>query len=261
MKTSDFYPELVRRNRLLAYGGLAHLLLFFLFLGLSLADQRTVSGINTWIKPMKFAISIWIYLWTLGWYLYYLPDSKRWIRIISTGITVAMFIEIVCITVQAARGVRSHFNVDTPFDGALFSIMGLMILFNTILIIITTILFIVKKPSLPDTYLLGIRLGLILFLFASIVGGMMARQLSHSVGIADGGPGLPFVNWSTQGGDLRIAHFIGLHALQLIPFFAFFMEKKHVKTNKTWTIAFALLYIGLTLFLFWQAMTGKPLIG
>lgn len=261
MKISEFYPELVRRNRLLAYTGLAHLLLFFLFLGLSLADQRTVLGINTWIKPMKFAILVWIYLWTLGWYLYYLPDSKRWIRIISTGVAIAMIIEIVCITVQAARGVRSHFNIDTPFDSTLFSVMGLLIVFNTILIIVTTILFFVKKPALPHTYLLGIRLGLILFLFASIVGGMMARQLSHSVGIADGGPGLPFANWSTQGGDLRVAHFIGLHALQLIPFFAFLMEKKHVRTNKIWTIAFALLYIGLTLFLFWQAMNGKPLIG
>lgn len=261
MKISEFYPELIRRNRLLAYVEFTHLLLFFLFLGLSLVDQRTLLGTNTWIKPMKFAVSVWIYLWTLGWYLYYLPDSKRWIRIIGIGVAFAMIIEIICITLQAARGVRSHFNIDTPFDSTLFSVMGLLILLNTILIIVTTILFFVKKPALPSAYLLGIRLGLILFLFASIVGGMMSSQMSHSVGIAEGGPGLPFVNWGTQGGDLRIAHFTGLHALQLIPFFAFLIEKKHISTNKTWNSIFALLYIGLTLFLFWQAITGKPLIG
>lgn len=260
MKISKFYAELIHRNRLLAYVGLAHLLLFFIFLGLSFIDQRTVLGSNAWIKPMKFAISIWIYLWTLGWYLYYLPDSKRWIRIISTGVAVAMIIEIICILIQAARGVRSHFNIDTPFDATIFSTMGIIIFLNTVFIVITTVLFFVKKPALSNTYLLSIRLGLVLFLFASIVGGMMTRQMSHSVGIADGGAGLPFVNWSTQGGDLRIAHFIGLHALQILPFFAFLMEKKHVRMKKTWTIAFALLYLGITLFLFWQAMTGRPLI-
>ncbi len=260
MKIFNFYHELVRRNRLLAYVGLTHLLLFFLFAGLSWIDPRTITGINAWIKPMKFALSIWIYIWTLGWYLYYLPDSRLWVRIISIGVAVTMLIEMLCIAGQAARGVRSHFNTDTTFDAIVFSVMGNMILINTVLVIIATVLFFVKKPDITPAYRLAIRLGLLLFLLASGVGGIMIRHMSHSVDVADGGAGLPFVNWSVEGGDLRIAHFIGIHALQIIPFFAYRIERKSISFSKAWIWVFTALYVGLTVFLFWQAMAGKPFI-
>lgn len=260
MKISSFYHELVSRNKLLTYVGLAHLLLFIIFLGLSLVDARTVLGINTWIKPMKFALSIWIYLWTIGWYLYYLPNSHRSVKVVSWGIAIAMMIEMICIGMQAGRGVRSHFNNATVFDGIIFSIMGSFIMLNTLFLIYITILFFLKKPSLSPAYLWAIRTGLLLLLFSSAVGGMMIGNNAHSVGIADGGAGLPFVNWSTEGGDLRIAHFIGIHGLQAIPFFAFLLEKYEIHRQKIWTALFALFYVGITGFLFWQAMEGSPLM-
>lgn len=261
MKISSFYHELVSRNKLLAYVGLAHLILFIIFLGLSLVDIRTVLGINTWIKPMKFALSIWIYLWTLGWYLYYLPNSRRSVKVVSWGIALAMVIEIICIGLQAGRGVPSHFNNATIFDGIIFSVMGSFIMINTLFLVYVTVLFFLKKPDLPSTYLWAIRAGLLLLLFSSAVGGMMVGNNAHSVGVTDGGAGLPFVNWSREGGDLRIAHFIGIHGLQAIPLFAFLLEKYKIHRQTIWTLLFAMFYIGITGFLFWQALEGSPLIG
>jgi hypothetical protein len=88
----------------------------------------------------------------------------------------------------------------------------------------------------------------------------MVGNNAHSVGVADGGAGLPFVNWSREGGELRAAHFIGIHGLQVIPFFAFLLEKYQIHRQEIWTGLFSLLYISITGFLFWQAMRGTPLM-
>lgn len=260
MKISSFYRELVSRNKLMAYVGLAHLIAFFIFLGLFFVDHRTVLGINTWIKPMKFGLSIWIYLWTIGWYLHYLASSRRSVTFVSWGISIAMTIEMICIGLQAGRGVRSHFNISSAFDGLIFGTMGNFVIVNTLLIIFTTILFFTKKTALSSGFLWAIRIGFLLFLFSSAIGGMMVSKLAHSVGVADGGAGLPFVNWSTEGGDLRIAHFIGIHGLQIIPFFAFLTEKYQIHHQKIWISLFVLFYVGMTTFLFWQAIQGRPLV-
>lgn len=260
MNLLDFYQELVRRNRLLAYVGVVHIGLFILFLGLSLIDSRIVMGINTWIKPMKFALSIVIYLWTVGWFLEYLKNYRRSVRIISWGLAITMIIEIACIVFQAARGVQSHFNYSTVLDASIFLVMGNAIGVNTLLVVWITILFFAGKTNLSPSYLLAIRLALLLFLFASAVGGMMVGQVSHSVGIADGGAGLPFVNWSTEGGDLRIAYFIGVHSLQMIPFFAYQTEQQSWQNSHAWTWLFALMYTGITVFVFWEATNARPLL-
>ena len=88
----------------------------------------------------------------------------------------------------------------------------------------------------------------------------MAAILRHSIGVEDGGPGLPFVNWSTRGGDLRAAHFVGMHAFQILPLFAVLLERFAVKRAALLTALFGIFYFGLFSLIFVEAWLGKPLI-
>jgi len=258
-----FLDELYRRSKVLTVTGRIHLAMLAGMFAVSFFDSRLVMGINPWIKPIKFAISITIYVWTVAWLLEYLRVPSWTQRIITWGISISMLTEIVCITAQAARGTTSHYNVNTSLDAAIFSIMGSMIALNSVLALVLLILFCIGSYDVPSPHLWGIRSGLIIFLAASAIGGVMIAHGSHAVGVKDGGPGLPIVNWSTRGGDLRAAHFLGLHALQVLPIAGFLIGR-----HKRWAIgqktayvcalsgAYALLIAGL----YFQAMHGSPLL-
>jgi hypothetical protein len=259
----EFFGELYRRSKVLSITGWIHLALLAGMLVASPVDSRLVMGINLWIKPIKFAISIIVYVWTVAWLLEYLRLPGWPKRIIAWGISISMLTEIACIAAQAARETTSHFNVSTPLDAGIFSIMGGVIALNTVLVFVLLIFFFTGRYDLPRPYLWSIRSGLLIFLAASAIGGVMLAHGSHSVGVKDGGPGLPFVNWSTKGGDLRVAHFLGLHALQVLPIIGFLISR-----HRSWTLgektacvlvlsgAYAL-FIAL---LFFLAIHGSPIL-
>jgi hypothetical protein len=264
MKILSVIKVLSARNPVLFNVAIVHLILFLAMLGVFPFDTRTVLGISPWIKPMKFALSIAVYTATVAWLLHDLPISQRAKRIVSWGIAVAMLVEMALIVLQAARGVPSHFNNSSPFNALVFATMGVMIVFNTVLVGYMAIQFYRTSPLLPAAYLWGIRLGLTIFILASLEGFVMVGRLSHAVGVADGGPGLPFTNWSTQGGDLRIAHFIGMHALQVIPLVGYLLSRSGVAARLprplAWLWVFAMIYGAVAVLLFLQALAGRPLI-
>ena len=254
-----FVAELRRRDPLLFWAAVANLMLLVLMLLAAPFDGREVTGLNPWIKPMKFALSIAIYLLTVAWLMGDLRLGPRARRAVSLGVTLTMVTEIVLIAMQAARGTRSHFNNSSPFDAAVFSVMGFAILANSLLALYLTARAWATRPPLPPAYLWGVRLGLAIFLLASLEGMVMVLALAHSVGTPDGGPGLPFVNWSTAGGDLRVAHFVGMHALQLLPLAGHLVARAGRPAR--WVVLAGLGYGALALALFVQALAGKPLIG
>jgi hypothetical protein len=266
MNLSEYFESLWREQRFLVLAGLLHFVAFIVLAIASLYDSQEVLGINRWIKPLKFMISSTIYLWTLAVYLYHLPDYRKAAgRLIALGATAVLIGENILIVMQALRGTTSHFNLKTPLDSAIFGVMGLMILFNTFLVVYLTILYFRAEIKLPQALVWGMRLGLIVFLAGSIQGGYMSAQIGHAVGTTDGGAGLPLVNWSTEGGDLRIAHFVGLHALQALPLFAlmvFLLQKRFSAIRPTMlTIVFSFLYFASFTLVFIQALKGKPLLG
>ena len=202
---------------------------------------------------------------TLGWLLHYLSGRcPRAVRVVSWGVAFVFVAEMLCLVSQAARGTTSHFNVATAYDGAVFGLMGVLIIINTLLVFAVLVLFCLHDYELSPAYLWGIRFGLLLFLTASLEGAVMISHMAHTVGAPDGGPGLPFVNWSTRAGDLRVAHFLGFHALQLLPLAGYALDQRGATLPRSRRVAYlcaaALAYAAIFSLLFWQAAAGRPLV-
>lgn len=214
---SELAAELRRRSRVLFAVALVNLVLAVVFTALLQLDGRTILGRNVWAKPWKFATSIAIFTATVGWLIPSLSLSDRVEWLATRTIGGAMLVEITLISTQAARGVQSHFNKATALDTGIFAVMGTTITISTLVVAYVLWRIVRDPPDLAPAYLWGIWTGFFLFVLASFEGGLMIANGSHSVGAPADGPGLPLLNWSLTGGDLRIAHFIGLHALQVLP--------------------------------------------
>ncbi|OWP62022.1 hypothetical protein CDA63_16465 [Hymenobacter amundsenii] len=184
----DWLRELHRRNPVLSLTGWGHVALLLVALVLLPLDTRLVTGAPVWLKPLKFAVSGTFYLWTLGWLLASLPvGAQRAVRLISWGVALSMAVEIGCIFVQAARGTTSHYNQTSLFDGVIFGLMGFFILLNTLLTAGALYLVWRHRPQGPAGYVWGVRLGLLLFLVGSVLGGVMIRLGQHTVGAPTAG--------------------------------------------------------------------------
>jgi hypothetical protein len=242
-----------------------------------LLDPRYITGAPAWLKPLKFAISILMYSLSMIWLLSHLPKSH--LRTIAANTTIAMLtLELIVIGVQAARGVQSHFNVSTLLDGAIFSTMGLMIaiLWGANLLLAIALL----RQKIADAPMgLALRAGLVVAVVGMAqaftmtsptaqqmaawqAGGAVTVAGAHTVGSSDGGAGLPVTGWSTQHGDLRVGHFVGLHALQILPLLAWLLASTNlsaVRRSRLIAVAGAY-YLSITLLLTWQALRAESLI-
>jgi hypothetical protein len=251
----EFFEELRARNEALFLFGCFNLIVALYCFVNVFADEHYVQGANAWFKPLKFALSIAIYSWSMAWYLHYLTDYSP-LRF-NTVIILLLGFEIVYITIQASRGELSHFNRTSFFYRFMYGLMGgaaAAVSFYTLYI---AGLFFTSKNlvTLPVYYVWAIRLGLLLFVVFSLQGFAMGANQSHTVGAAAGGRGLPFLNWSVTHGDLRVAHFIGMHALQVLPIVSFYMLRT------TWaTVVFAVLYFLLALSTWIMAFQSIPLV-
>jgi hypothetical protein len=213
------------------------------------------------VKPIKFAVSITVFTSTLGWLLGDLGDST-WARRIDrlTG-SIAIF-EMTAMGLQAARGLRSHYNLATLFDGTItMTMLGGVWLIAYLIARAAHILF-TRPPALGRGYLWGMRLGMLLFVTAGLQGMVMVIRFGHGVGVVDGGPGVAVLNWSTRGGDFRVAHAFGLHALQLLPLLGAVADRAARRLGWLRPAAVvggmtALLVVGMVL-TFVQAALGRP---
>jgi len=227
----------------------------FICLLLSKYSDIQVSGVSAWSKPFKFFISIGVFAFTMALYLVYL-DNQRQVTFYSRSFIVFLSIELLMIIVQSARGRKSHYNIDTPLDRIIFALMGLSItaiLIHTLFI--TCLFFIQQQFSVGDEIILAIKLSLIIMVIFMLEGYIMVNISKHTIGAEDFTKGIPALNWSKNYGDLRVAHFFGMHALQIIPFLTFVLAN-----TKRDVYVISVLYFVFVTFTFVQAWQGKPLI-
>lgn len=270
-------------NWLLTLAGVLNLLLIpALFVGM-VVDPKVITGGNGWIKPLKFAISVPIYTFTLTWLLTYVQGRQRLVRIVAYVTGIMAIIEIALITLQVVRGTSSHFNVGTAFDIAVFSTMGMAIVFMATANLVVLILLSLQRME-NAVMATALRLGVLASFAGMVVAFLMTSgptpsQLealqagaplttvgAHSVGVEDGGPGLPLVGWSTEGGDLRVPHFVGLHGMQIVPLLGLLLMRPGFRRRLTeeqrtffvWVLGLG--YTGWVGLLTWQALRGQSII-
>jgi hypothetical protein len=234
--------------------------------------------VPAWLKPAKFAISTAIYMLTLAWIFTYLSEWPRLRRLVGRA-TVGIFIlEVAIIALQAWRGTTSHFNASTPFNATLFAVMGSAIVVQTLMSVLVAVAL--WRQRFEDRALgWALRTGMVITIAGASLGGMMTRptesqlaqiaetrQVSlvgaHTVGAPDGGPGLPGTGWSVEHGDLRVPHFIGLHALQVLPVIALLLWWRRIDDARRarLMVVAGSSYATIFLILIWQALRGQALI-
>jgi Domain of unknown function (DUF4281) len=245
-------------------------------------DPRVISGAPAWLKPAKFSISVSVYCFTLVWLLGFLNNRRRFVRMVTRTIVFSLAVEMFVIITQAARGTTSHFNMSTPLNSFLWITMGAFIMVVWVMTLALTVVLI-RQPLPDQAFAWSLRMGLVISLLGMATGFFMVRPTqeqrasdhgigpkivgAHSIGVPDGGPGLPVLGWSTVGGDMRVAHFIGLHALQVLPFLGWlitrskrpraFLNGKH-RLALVWIAGLA--YTGVLALLAWQALRGESVI-
>ena len=252
--------------------------LVFAMLGL-VVDRRVITGAPAWLKPAKFALSTMIATWSFAYCIASTSIWPRLTRALDVVLAACLAIEIALIDMQAARGTTSHFNFSTQFDAAVFGVMGMSIaLIWLAMVALTVVLF--RQSFASSAWGWSLRLGMVLAVIGTGSGGLMtvpnSQQLAeahatgrlpiggaHTVGAPDGGRGLPVTGWSADHGDLRVAHFLGMHGLQVLPLLAWWIARRREPadegTQRKLVFAAAASYLALFGLVLWQAFRGQSI--
>lgn len=239
---------------------------------LHFTDGRELLGVSVWEKPLKFLLSTAVYAATFSWFHSLVAKGKSVVWWLGTLIAAMLALELVIIIGLASVGLTSHFNVSNGFQITMWSLMATGI--STLWLLSFAVgAYLWRTTAVGPVIRDGIRWGLVTGLLGMGLAFTMTSptpdQLAdfegiagaHTVGSSDGGPGLPFLGWSTIGGDLRISHFVGLHGLQVLPLVAIIL----VSLVSSEVLQRALLhgagvtYVLLVAVLYLQALAGEPI--
>jgi hypothetical protein len=272
----EVWTKLKIASPTLALGGAIMLFASLITLGLSVFDHRLFQGVSVWHKPWKFQISTVLYWWSLTWFISYFGTTEQFSlsrRFIVWMSLIAGLFEVVYISWQGAFGLASHYNTSSPFYGAMYTAMAV---FAVLLTSTSGVLGYTVLRAHSQTYATSVALrhaigwGLIISSVLGIVTGAILGGRTNSGGHWVGGTtndalGLMVLNWSRDGGDLRVAHFFALHAMQILPVMAVLFicltPNMSPNTSKRFIWLLAAGYAGFCIFTLKQALSGIPFLG
>lgn len=227
-------------------------------------EVRLFQGQYVWVKPFKFALSFAVFAATLAWAVDRLsPAAQGWwgLRAMVAALIAAFWLEMIYIAVQAAMGQASHFNFSTAFHRNMYTLMAL----GAVTLVLGTGLIGAlalrdKEARFAPELRLGVGVGFILSTVLTLITAFtLGGNGGHLVGTAPPGAAvIPLFGWSAAVGDLRPAHFLALHAMQVIPLLAWAVQGR--AGARGWITIGAAIYAALTLALFVQALMGLPLL-
>jgi len=272
----EVWTKLKIASPALAWGGAIMLFASLITLGLSVFDHRLFQGVSVWHKPWKFQISTVLYWWSLAWFISYFGTTEQFSlsrRFIVWMSLIDGLFEVVYISWQGAFGLASHYNISSPFYGAMYTAMAV---FAVLLTSTSGVLGYTVLRAHSQTYATSVALrhaigwGLIISSVLGIVTGAILGGRTNSGGHWVGGTtndalGLMVLNWSRDGGDLRVAHFFALHAMQIVPVMAMLFicltPNMSPTTSKRFIWLLAAGYAGFSIFTLKQALSGTPFLG
>lgn len=233
-------------------------------------DDRLINDISVWIKPLKFQASLVLMLGTLLVLLPLIEVRTRtgrgvWLASIMAVITASG--EIFYITLQAARGRASHFNVGSPAEAMAYNVMGagaaLLVLSS---LVIGLYILLRPRPDAPIGLRLGGGWGLVLGSVATLftafaLGSGQIDGPGHWVGgVRTDLGGLPLFGWSRSGGDLRVPHFFATHIMQALPLLGISLDRFAARFARPGIVIGALVCLAVVGATFIQAVQGHPLL-
>lgn len=231
-------------------------------------DSRLFQGVSVWVKPWKFQLSVGVYLLSLAYFMTFLPAAQKLTKATRYVVWVATLgglFEVIYITLQGAQGLASHYNLSSVWASWMYTLMGIgaVALVSTALVLGVQVLR-YSQAHLSDAMRHAVAWGLILtFVLGAFTGGYLGEKVTtgHWVNTAcnsvcSDANSLPFFNWSRNGGDLRVAHFFGIHAMHFVPLFVLLLQLK-----RTWMAqGLAAGFGALCIWTFVQAVQGRPFI-
>ncbi|ESQ74137.1 hypothetical protein [Asticcacaulis sp. AC402] len=226
-------------------------------------DSRLLDGVNVWVKPAKFALSLGVFAATQAAYLHFTRPERqsRWHMVfVRWGLILPAVFELGYISFQAALGQKSHFFVSDTFHSVMYILMGI----GAVLITLTMLPVAWDIARHPVTGLRGdLRFALVAGLVVStvlvmITAGYMSSTAGHAVGAEAGS--FPLFGWNRAGGDLRVAHFFALHAHQVLPLGALLIGRLPGPARWGLVVIGTAAYTGLCVWTFTEALAGQPFL-